>query len=286
MKTQSIQVNKEYIKIWYDYISSKINIFFNNRENTFFILFIALLLSFTWYMDFSELTIKKFTTVWMVLILSYLAFYNHQNVEKFLLSNFTKVLFSISVWLFFLQPYFWINNTDLMLMWWAIFAFWYWYKKYERDKELVVIEKYTNEYDNIHTKLETWSDGYNKVNVMAMIALWNKEFFLASKWYVSEELWKEWTFWMQKDLWKFLFHEIDIQIAKTWTNQVKLKEMIFIRYFIDYFKEYPKNALKNDWLTFPEFILKLIKQIQKHSENTKESTKYFEEVYKKIKNNI
>ena len=151
MSKKPIHINKKNLKKTYHYFLSKIDKFYQTNDNLAFIIFIFALLWFSWYMNFSEFTLKKFITIWMVLILSYLAFYNHQNVEKFLISNFTKVLFSLSIWLFFLQKYIWVNNTDLILMWWAIFAFWYWYKKYERNKELEIIEKYTKEYDYIHS---------------------------------------------------------------------------------------------------------------------------------------
>lgn len=74
----------------------------------------------------------------------------------------------------------------------TILWFYFWYKKYERDKELEIIEKYTEKYNKIIN---------NKIiNNKELLNLYYEEFFLYSKWYISEELWLEWKYWIWSDI--------------------------------------------------------------------------------------
>ncbi len=63
---------------------------------------------------------------------------------------------------------------------WAICAFWYWYKRYERDKELEIIEKLWKEYDLIK-KDKDWKK---------LVSLWFKEYYFFKNWYIKKEWWK------------------------------------------------------------------------------------------------
>ncbi len=110
--------------------------------------------------------------------------------ENFLLQNITLISFSIIgiiLFLFFYQQIFCIINNIFNINYspktislefaittiWAIIAFWYWYKKYERDKDIEMIDKLTK------FKLSNLEDISN-------LELWIK---LYNKWYISDFIW-------------------------------------------------------------------------------------------------
>lgn len=60
---------------------------------------------------------------------------------------------------------------------WAIFVFWYWYKKYERDKELEILEKFVLK----KYKINSFEDIEN-------IYPWISAVYSYQKWYISKDL--------------------------------------------------------------------------------------------------
>jgi hypothetical protein len=127
--------------------------------------------------------------------MKYLLFYN---IERAFLNNITRVVIYLILLLITFQLVF-----KLLEIWyfistiWAIVAFWYWYKKYERDKELEVVEKYTEKYN---TLVENLYKNRTRTNYRKLFNLYWEEFFLKSKWYISDELWEQWEYWIRSDL--------------------------------------------------------------------------------------
>lgn len=74
-----------------------------------------------------------------------------------------------------------ISTESMFSLVWAIIAFWYWYKKYERDKEIELIKKFTIsdsiilEYENSPSKL---------------IFDWYQYKIFSDKWYIKPYLWE------------------------------------------------------------------------------------------------
>ena len=122
------------------------------------------------------------------------------DLEKILLRNMTFVILIIIwvIWiLFFILDKKILDIKYALTSTWAIVAFWYWYKKYERDKELEVVEKYTEQYN---TLVENLYKNRTRTNYRKLFNLYWEEFFLKSKWYISDELWEQWEYWIRSDL--------------------------------------------------------------------------------------
>lgn len=92
---------------------------------------------------------------------------------------------------------------------WAIFAFWYWYKKYERDKELEIIEKYTKKYTLIKKE--------NDNNLL--LNLFYEEFYLKCRWFISDKLWQEWDTWITLDIYELI--DSDTSEVIKWLLELK-----------------------------------------------------------------
>ncbi len=196
------------------------------------------------------------------------------SIERFLLKYMTLIIFFL-IFLFIVEKDLVVKYKDLYFLIWWIFAFWYGYKKYERDKELEIIENYTKEYDVILKKLE---DNNFKSDSHKLLDFWYKEFYLYSKWYISSELWKEWSHWIEEDIWRILsielwktFNEIWDKIKnnnKAYPDKINLiNECDFISIFIEKYKPYSsKTYIKINNNTFPEFIISLL---EKHTNKNK-----------------
>lgn len=139
----------------------------------------------------------------------------------------TKVLFSFwwlifLTWLFqyidipFLNPidikflkeysFEWIISTQYMFTTlWAIFAFWYWYKRYERDKEINTIKHYSEKYDLIRDNFQKGKIGEKKY-YSKIWNLWKEEFLQYKRWYITKayfnEIWSSITTFIVKEILK------------------------------------------------------------------------------------
>lgn len=82
-----------------------------------------------------------------------------------------------------------------------ITAFWYWYKRYERDKEIELIKYFSEKY-NI-SKLKIF-DHKELANYKELLTVWYEEYFLHDKWYITQELWNEWEYWIKEDIKEFI----------------------------------------------------------------------------------
>ena len=101
-----------------------------------------------------------------------------QEIENILLKRMTIVIFVLiaSIWLFYFFSV--IDIKYSLTSTWAILAFWYWYKKYERDKEIELMWKNIINPPNIS---DPWNLIYN----------WNILYNLYKKDYVPQEIFKE-----------------------------------------------------------------------------------------------
>jgi len=143
-------------------------------------------------------------------------------MEKFLIKNMWKIIFSLWIIIFLtwliplinlptwwiINAIFWIEqvkkiiSTEYMFTTlWAIFAFWYWYKKYERDKEMVIVEKYVEKYDKFKN-IENIEERYTK-----LFDLFYEEFYLYESNQINENLWKIWFWWMKIDMLELLDYD-------------------------------------------------------------------------------
>lgn len=210
-------------------------------------------------------------------------------MEKFFIKHMWKIIFWlwIIIFLTWLIPLinlptwwivkivFWIDQLNQIISTqymfttiWAIFAFWYWYKKYERDKELEIIEKYTEKYNSIKKKIYdiNWIPYYCDI-----FNLWYEEYYLYHNWYISEKLWKEWEYWIWDDIKKFINYEkmmlndsyIYKELINTYSryslhNEIwearKIKKLDFIKIKDKNFYQFIRKFISDEFNFFNDYI--------------------------------
>lgn len=211
-------------------LTKKIRNFFNKYKEPTLILFTLIILVIWFsYIWFTQENFNIFIYSWFIIYLPYMLFFELEKLENFILNKITYILIIGLCFIISYQTDLKIETKDLILMVWWIIAFWYWYKKYERDKELEIIEKYTEKYNNINLKInklynqdilnskeisfETWN----------LLNLFFEEFYLKEKWFISESLWQNWK--------NFISNDIDNIFEKEWENM-----MIFFKSNFDLIK--------------------------------------------------
>lgn len=173
------------------------------------------------------------------------------DLENAILNNLTRIsfylilLFSTLQLLFFVIWKNFLETKDFITLLWAILAFWYWYKKYERDKELEIIDKYAKKYNEIKKnysnsgKKEDLDIYFNK-----LFNLLREEYYLYDKNYITEDLWI---------LWKaFIYNNIEKLLITIWDNT----DYIAILY-----KNIINEELKVKYTWFNNFINEITDEI-------------------------
>ncbi len=96
-----------------------------------------------------------------------------------------------------------IFSNEYLVNWIGlIVAFWYWYKRYERDKETDALISYSKEYAAAVNQIpEKW--------IWGLLNIWYTQYCLYKKWYLKEDFWIELEFWIKKDLLDILLAEHD-----------------------------------------------------------------------------
>ncbi|MDD3793653.1 MAG: hypothetical protein PHI37_02490 [Candidatus Gracilibacteria bacterium] len=173
---------------------------FFNRENTGLVIFIiSLSLGYKYY-NITENTTKIFIIFWFLIFIFYNLLFKFKETERFLIKNISIIIFLSLLFIFYNQNKLGLSNNELFIIIGGTFAFWYGYKKYERDKELEIIEKYTKKYNEIGDKNDI--NNYNKI-----LDLWYEEFYLFNQGYISKNLWNEWETWIYIDIYEIIKYE-------------------------------------------------------------------------------
>ena len=149
----------------------------------------------------------------IIVILFLFAIYKEiaTDTERFLLKNLTTACFLLVLMLWFYWIEWGLDKEFTLTAVGAIIVFWYWYKKYERDKEIELIRNFSERYRQEITKAELWE-------YVWITDLWYEEYFLYNSWYISELLWKEWDYWIYKDLQSFLWK--DYEYFANWKKEL------------------------------------------------------------------
>lgn len=145
---------------------------------------------------------------------------------------------------------------------WAIFAFWYWYTKYERDKELEIIKEYSIKYDLIKNDLTIARNKWNFVNILLgyerLLSLFYTEYYLYARFYISESLWLEWKEWIELDLYEiieqdfmkfvelkqdesYIINAIHKYIWCSWESNIHIKWINFVRFIFSIFRKHQQQ---------------------------------------------
>ncbi len=221
------------------------------------------------------------------------------DLERLLLNNLTRLSFYLILLLISLQIFYFsiwksfLSSTELLTFIWAILIFWYWYKKYERDKEIQLIELYSKNYNEIKTNIYNlnWVPDYKSI-----LNLWYEEYYLYHNWYISEKLWKEWCFWIEDDIKNFISYEklnfknphiYEQIISLYWKYNLygemaearKIKKFTFFKNENKNFFQFVTNVIKNDFISFNEYRGYLEQDNnQKELKNLKHEIIYYNEM--------
>lgn len=224
-----------------------------------------------------------------------------EKLEKWLIENIwwiALIFWLVTIEIYILHWIIWetISVQSTITIIWTIFAFWYWYKKYERDKELEIIEKYTKKYNDIYNdiinnlldsenEVKTW-----KINFIKILNLWYEEYFLYKQWYISDSLWLEWSFWIKEDIYMFMDKSYKRYKKLTeneknendWINSItKWSELITsIWYFINHSKNKTNNKLVS--YSFTIFFKNIIKEYVNKKWDINKSEKEWNKIIKKV----
>ncbi|MDD5213457.1 MAG: hypothetical protein PHG82_03460 [Candidatus Gracilibacteria bacterium] len=186
---------------------------------------------------------KKMVTIFfyfqLIILTIYLLFFRLNEFEKYITRHFTMIMLSGIAIIIYFQTKLGIDNKETLLMIGAIIAFWYGYKKYERDKELEIIEKYTIKYNEINNKINSSKSENFEIlkNLYSnLISLFYEEYYLKSKGYISDDLWNEWVEWISLDISNII--EFDYSTAMfnidNKNDKTKQKEYFIIHLLVNY----------------------------------------------------
>lgn len=144
-------------------------------------------------------------------------------------------------------------------------AFWYGYKKYERDKEIEMIERYSDKYNTIINSL---SQDIPSAKIILwyrdLLNIWSEEYFLHKQNYISNDLWSEWEEYVKQDIKSILldeFNSMEINLIQVNSDElVYLDNSNFLLCFMQYF-----HIPKDEWVNlrqsqFYDFISDLIEE--------------------------
>lgn len=224
--------------------------------------------------------------------------------ENWILQNMTKVItfLLVCLWIFFTWQQFliffnWYFDWDLILdlnilsftqvlsFSWLTMVFWYWYKKYERDKEIEIIDKYWKKFNEINSELGLLKKDFkeNKDKIKRkyndLFNLYYEEYYLRCKGFISEELWREWEGWIEIEIHDF----IDFSIYKLYSFE---DNDIFISYiYWEHLRHYSKDNISYKGETFIDFIDKKLEKIKQdyYEEIENKNLEYDDDTYTKMK---
>lgn len=199
------------------------------------------------------------------------------NLENFILQHMTFVVVFIIwvIWILFWAWNLWIEYV--LTSTWAIIAFWYWYKKYERDKELHLFFQFNKKSDEIIDKknfkdllLVTYEENYLNLRGYISKALYKERLDRISsqfRWLILNELFKNHLF---ENRFKTILNSYKINgetltINLDWIEEIlkelsedKLNDDTFLFFYI---------SLRNSNEDFVKFKLKILDNIVKSFED-------------------
>lgn len=196
------------------------------------------------------------------------------DVEKDIIRNLSYISFLLICILINLKilslilNFYFIELKDLISIIWAIFVFWYWYKTYERNKELWIIDKYSTRYNEIKAKNINYK--WKEENYRDLINLFYEEYYLYLQWYISNNLWNTWKWWIITDMFNLIEHDSKLY-KRNWKS-----------IFLSFLKEYIWNIGFQYSETWRIFIRFLIDILEKYSNSVK---KEYSEIEESMNNN-
>lgn len=165
--------------------------------------------------------IYYFVIFWIVILvlvaiswfifLSFLRYTNKniKNLERIIIFNINTICFLIISVFTILKFSKSINIPDqTYFTWiWGVLVFWWWYKKYQRDKEIELLQSFLNRqneyYETIsHSKI---SKEDLKKEFKKFFNLWEESYSLQDKSYISYSLWEDFKYYIKTSVIELLF---------------------------------------------------------------------------------
>lgn len=182
-------------------------------------------------------------------------------IENFWLKNLSWILitaFIVILWLFLWQQFFclinvfwntWYSPKTITIEYtitslWAIFAFWYWFKRYERDKELEIIDKFLN-----------WNFTIRNISELKKYTV---TLIMFKKSYIPKWLWEKIVFINNDIVYDFItkyFLITNDSDKKILNSEIKnitdiiLFDNDFAKYFLNYLKSIVKDIRNNEYIS-------------------------------------
>lgn len=267
-----------------------LNLFRKYKDIILIILTLFSIITFFNLIWFTKDNYEIFIKNLLIITIIYLILFKLDLVEKYIIKFFTLIMLFWVILLIVLQKELWIDNSNILLMIWWVIAFWYWYKKYEQDKELSIIQKYTTKYNEIKKDKNL----YDFEKYKELLNLWYEEFYMYNKWYISKKLWNEWEFWISNDIYNFILNELKNNIDPlfyltfiNWYSDYSFTNMIWkipsfyrLREYEDLLdrKIFIENWGENFFIFINKIILKKIKFLSRYWKNSKKEKLYFDKI--------
>ena len=217
---------------------------FINKYKNYILIFSALLITILFFtcIWFTQNNFSLYIKIFLLIYLIYMWIFELNKVEKILLNNMTYILLLWIIYIIYSQRELWISNKDILLMSWWIIAFWYWYKKYEIDKEISLINN-----------LIEWKFSINNFTLMPWL--------YAYKMYKKNNIPKDYYNTLHYNNYYFLYNFIATNSSKDGYKQEEYKELVSIFVSIS-----SLTGEYDDW--FKKIILDLLVNLEKNGDIT------------------
>lgn len=251
----------------YEEMEKLINFYSKNKNIILTIILIIIAIIFFKIVWITKKDFNIFIYFFITFFFIYWLIFNLNETEKIIINNFTLILISWIFIILFFQSNLWITNKDALIMIWWIIWFWYWYKKYERDKEIEII-----------------NDLKIKENIEELIIDWKCKRVLYEKWYIKDYLWNIiesqyqvkfhkyiWIFWDIKEINEYKIIEMKLIISELinykWWEKYFIKQLELIKISFNYNIEFYKKNLKDKILEiwYFEIMLKEVNSLIKNN---------------------
>lgn len=165
-------------------------------------------------------------------------------IENFWLKNLSWILitaFIVILWLWIFDK---LSIEYTITSLWAIFAFWYWFKRYERDKELEIIDKFLN-----------WNFTIKNISELKKYTV---TLIMFKKSYIPKWLWEKIVFINNDIVYDFItkyFLITNDSDKKKLSSEIKnitdiiLFDNDFANYFLNYLKSIVKDIRNKEYIS-------------------------------------
>lgn len=195
--------------------------------------------------------------IWFIL-LSFIKYTNKniKNLERIIIFNINTICFLLLSCFTIFKYTKIIDISDQTFFTWIgwILVFWWWYKKYQRDKEIELLQNFLNKENEFLENINNEKNDKNSIKkeFKNIFNLWEETYSLQDKSYISFSLWEEFKFHIKTHIAEFLFIDKNSDIFLEVLNE-ELKRIYYkpnnsssYRFFVYFVEQIKKiNKIKN-----------------------------------------